>query len=245
MPEIIKTRALVIRKLNYGDSSIIADFFTEHCGKVAAIIKGARSPKSRTGKLIDICNLVQIVYYHKESREIQFVKEVDLLEHFHVLKNDLDRLKYALAVSELLERLTIENEPHERLFRGVEKILQLINDPDIDYKFVFARFFLFFIEELGYQIPIANCSVCGKEIISKEKSAFSFFSGVLCSGCKKNDLGNIEMTEELFEILFCLSRKNCSKKFSEHDLNRIISLFEKYMMHHVHEFKGLKSLKLY
>jgi DNA repair protein RecO (recombination protein O) len=245
MPEILKTRALVIRKLNYGDSSIIADFFTEHSGKISAIIKGARTSKSRMGKLVDICNLVEIVFYHKESREIQFVKEVDLVEHYHEIKNDLDRLKYLLAISELLEKLTIENEPHERLFRGVEKILMLMNETGSDYKFLFARFFLFFIEELGYQIPLSNCSSCGKEITGSGQAAFNFIGGILCSACKKNGIEYVEMTEELLEILFCLSRKNCNKKFAEHDLNRIISLFEKYMMHHVHEFKGLKSLKLY
>ena len=52
MSEIIKTEAVVLSKLNYGDSSSIASLFTEDFGKLSVIVKGARSPKSKYGKLL-------------------------------------------------------------------------------------------------------------------------------------------------------------------------------------------------
>ena len=48
MSEILKTEAVVLSKMNYSDTSIIASLFTEESGKISAIIKGARTAKSRT-----------------------------------------------------------------------------------------------------------------------------------------------------------------------------------------------------
>ena len=52
MSEIIKTEAVVLSKMNYGDSSNIASLFTEDLGKISVIIKGARTVKSKYGKML-------------------------------------------------------------------------------------------------------------------------------------------------------------------------------------------------
>ena len=54
MSSIIKTRAFVLSKLDYGDTSKIANFYTEEFGRIAGIVKGARSPRSKIGKTIEI-----------------------------------------------------------------------------------------------------------------------------------------------------------------------------------------------
>ena len=45
MSEIIKTEAVVLSKINYGDSSIIASLYSKNSGKMSVIIKGGRNPK--------------------------------------------------------------------------------------------------------------------------------------------------------------------------------------------------------
>ena len=53
MSEIIKTEAVVLSKLNYGDTSLIISVLTELCGKMSVIIKGGRNPKSKMGVIAD------------------------------------------------------------------------------------------------------------------------------------------------------------------------------------------------
>ena len=82
MSEIIKTEAIVLSKLDYRDTSKIANLFTEDFGKISVIIKGARSPKSKTGKIVDPLNHIRIVYYNKESRDLQLISDAESINYF-------------------------------------------------------------------------------------------------------------------------------------------------------------------
>ena len=245
MPEILKTKALVIKKLDYGDTSKIATFFTEDFGKISAIIKGARSPKSKMGSVVDILNTVQIVYYKKESREVQLVSQAELINHYTKIKEDLDKLKYGSSVAELLLNLTLEDEAHPKLYKGTARILDLMNESDEPAEIYFAKYVLFFLKEMGYEIQLEKCSSCEKDIEIGMPYSFSYNSGILCSGCKHEELISYEFSPELFKLLLCLSRRNNTCKYSKNDINKLIYFFEKYISYHIPEFKGLKSLHLY
>lgn len=244
MSELLKTEAIVLRKLDYGDSSRIIQFFSEEFGKLPAIIKGARSPKSKFGLVFDSFNYVQIVFYKKESRDIQLVKDVDLLNHFGNIKEDLDRIQYASAIVELLSNLLTENEAHKKLFKGSVKAFELLNNPDRDPKLFFAKYFIFFIKEIGYAISIDVCSQCGSLINSDQPVGFNYDSGIICSECKSDRLVHLELEKELFNLFICLNHKKTEIKYNQRDLDRIIRMLEKFLKYNIHEFKGLKSLEL-
>ena len=141
MSELVKTEAIVLRKIDYGDTSRIIHFFTQDFGKLSAIVKGVRSPKSKIGSMLDTFNYVQIVIYKKETRDIQFVKEVELLKYFGIITEDMTRIQYASAIIELLFNLTVENEDHRKLFVGSVRALELINDLSRDPKLIFVKYF--------------------------------------------------------------------------------------------------------
>jgi DNA repair protein RecO (recombination protein O) len=81
MSEIVKTEAIVLSKMNYGDSSSIASLLTEDLGKISVIVKGARSPKSKYGKIVDPIELFISCSLQKGIRELQLFQELILSEH--------------------------------------------------------------------------------------------------------------------------------------------------------------------
>ena len=245
MSEIVKTKAVVIKKLDYGDSSKIATFFTEDYGKMTGIIKGARSPKSKMGSVVDILNTVQIVFYKKENREIQFISQADLTNHYSNLKSDLEILKYASSVAELLLNLILDDEPHVKLFKGTIKILDLMNTSKESAEYYFIKYLIFFLKEIGYEIQLDSCSICDKKINGNLSYSFSYNSGIVCSDCKSEQLISYEFSPELFNLLVCLSRRNHECKYDKNNINKLIYFFEKYVSFHIPEFKGLKSLHVY
>lgn len=115
MSEIIKTEAIVLSKMNFGDSSNIASLFTEDLGRISVIIKGARSVKSKFGKMVDPLNYLLVVLYKKESREVQLLSGADIIQHFPELKSNLSKLSYAYAVLELVKNLLAEHEVHKKM----------------------------------------------------------------------------------------------------------------------------------
>ncbi|MCH8171317.1 MAG: DNA repair protein RecO [Bacteroidetes bacterium] len=244
MNKIVKTKAVVLKKINYGDTSIIASLYSEELGRISAILKGARKSKSKPGLIIDPINIVEIVLYNKSNREIQLISSADLLSNYLNIKEDIEKLKYAYATIELIQNLTIEGEKDLRLFKGLVKILELFNTSKEFTGVIFCRFFFFFIKELGYQFSLKKCTVCGREDISKEDLGFNFETGLLCSNCKKNNISTAEINQELFNFFTCLSN---NKKISNNVKNlssKAVYFMESYLKYHINTFTGLKSIKL-
>jgi len=244
MSEIIKTRAIVLRKIDFGDTSRIAQFYTEDFGKISAIIKGAKSPMSKIGMMIDTMNVLQLVMYKKESREVQMISDADLIRHHKNIRDDFEKYKYASAVIELLGSLTHENDHNFRLFDGTVRILMLLDESKNKAAYLFLKYFFFFLKEIGYEFQLQFCNVCHREINRSEAASYNYETGLMCVDCRKDRLSNFDFSAELFNLLFCLNSKINDVRYKEEDLVFIIKMLEKFLMYNVHEFKGLKSLKL-
>lgn len=244
MSEIIKTEAVVLSKIKYGDTSYIISLYTKGLGKISAIVKGARSPKSKLGLVTDPVNHLQIVLYKKDTRELQIISSADLISNFTELKSDFEKLKYSQAIIELVKKLTVDHEVNSKLYDGIVRILELLNTSNEKPNILFGRFFLFFLGELGYEMSLDRCSSCGKPLDPKDGLSFNFSTGILCHVCRKEKAESYIFTPELFNYLYCLkSRKKIEAQ--EKLADNAITFLESYLKYHVPDFKGIQSLQIY
>ncbi|MGA8264493.1 MAG: DNA repair protein RecO [Ignavibacteriaceae bacterium] len=246
MSEILKTESVVLSKLNYGDTSLIVSLFTKEMGKISAILKGARSPKSKIGMKIDPINYVEVVFYNKDTRDLQIISSADLLEHYSKIKEDLEKLKYAYSVIELVKNLTPEHEQNVRLFNGIVRILSLFESSGDSPNLIFARFFLFFLHEIGYEVQLEKCMSCGLTDLDGLQLSYNFSTGLLCDRCKSDYLESFAINLELFNCLKGLkTNKKLLERVNSQIVDRAIFFMEKYLMYHLSDFKGIQSLKLF
>lgn len=244
MQHILKTEAIVLKKMNFGDTSVIATFFTKDFGKMAAIIKGARNPRSKAGSIIDPFNHVQLVVYKKENRDLQFVSQSSLVTYFSNMREDYDRMKYASAALEIVDKLVFDNQEHEIIFRGLLRILSLFDSSLQPPDLLLLRFLMFFIKEAGYELQLENCSACGNEINNPDNKYFNFERGMLCGNCIREHMHSYEFSQELFNLLLCLNTRKNEIQYSPDDVQKALNFAESYIKYHVPEFKGISSLKL-
>ena len=79
---IVKTEAVLIREMDYSESSKIVTFYSLKNGKVRAIAKGARKIKSKFANSINLFNHLNIIYYEKDGNTLFTVSEADTIEAF-------------------------------------------------------------------------------------------------------------------------------------------------------------------
>ena len=216
MSKIIKTEAVVLSKLNYGDSSSIVTLFTKEYGKLSVMLKGGRNPKSKISLIVDPINYLEVIFYNNPSRDLQILSSADFKAHFNKIKEDLDKLKYAHSVIELVKNLSVEHEANKKLFSGIVRILELIDEGKENPAVSFGRFFLFFLKELGYE----------------------FQPGI-------NNIENITINSELFIYFNCLKKNENPGNVSPVIINGAITFLENYLRYHVSDFKGLQSLNMF
>lgn len=245
MSEIIKTEAVVLSKLNYGDTSSIVNLYTESDGKLSVILKGGRNPKSKIGKIVDPLNHIQVIIYKKSTRDIQILSSADLISYFPNIKNDLDSTKYAFAIIELINYLTLEGEHNKKLFKGVVKVLNLIEQQSEHSSILFGRFFIFFLSELGYELEIDKCGICGKEMKLNSVVGYNLEIGFACSDCYKSHSALEGNSAELFNYIFCLKFNKKIVEFDQKIMEELILFLERYLKFHVQDFRGIKSLQIY
>ena len=243
MSEIIKTEAVVLSKMNYGDSSSIASLFTEDFGKVSVIVKGARSGKSKYGKIVDPLNYLSVVLYKKESREIQLLSEADLVEHFPAIKNDLKKSGFAHGIIELIKNLLAEHEVNKKLFKGVIRILHRLNSGEENSEITFGRFLFFLLKEIGYEIQLDVCANCGKPV-SVENAYHHRDKGVICGNCRVSVVDIVKINAELFNYLNCLKIGESADNFDNLIQQKAIIFMENHLKYHVPDFKGINSLNI-
>lgn len=244
MSEIIKTEAVVLNKINYGDTSIIATFYTKDFGKLSGIVKGGRSRKSKTGAAVNPLNHLEIILYKKETREVQLISGVSIIDHFPNLQDDFEKLQYGFGVLELLKKLTPEHEANLRLFTGTVRILTLLESSNQEPLVIFGRYFLFFLTETGYEPQFESCVTCGKSNFKNENLSYNFDLGIFCEQCSRENLYSISINMELFNYLVCLKLNKPAEKFSLSVKENAISFLEQFTKHHIPDFKGLQSLQL-
>ena len=119
--------AIVLRSIEYGETSRIVTLFTRQRGKMTVIAKGARRPKSQFGSTLEPMAYTQIVYYYKPTRGVQLLKESSHAETFPRLRGTLERIGIGLRIVEMIYALLQEEEEHPDVFSLTLQVLHALD----------------------------------------------------------------------------------------------------------------------
>jgi DNA repair protein RecO (recombination protein O) len=244
MSEIVKTECIVLSVLDYGDTSRIAHILTGEYGKLSVIVKGAKQKSSKIGKIVFPLNVINAVFYLKENRDIQLLTEADLVSYYPAIHEDYEKLKYSLATLEIINSAFQEHEPNQRMYNGLKRIIERIaENKDASPILSFLRFFIFFLEEMGYEINFDFCNNCNEAFVELP-AGFSSETGLLCTNCINTVPPFYRIDRELFSMLDCL--KSGKTIFSGHEIftQKIFTMLLKYAQFHIPGFKQINSLKM-
>ena len=89
---IIHSVAIVLKRFPYSETSIIARCFVRGMGKVSFIVHGAHRKKSPMGAYFQPINCLDLVYYFKESRDLQTISKVAFSNNWSVIPTDLKKI---------------------------------------------------------------------------------------------------------------------------------------------------------
>lgn len=124
---IVRTEAIVLRSLDYGETSQIVTLFTREKGKLGVMAKGARRPKSSFGATLQPMAYTQVVFYYKPTRTLQTLSESSHVESFHRLRRGLERITVGLRIVEFVEALMETEDPQPTVFALLVRVLRRLN----------------------------------------------------------------------------------------------------------------------
>ncbi len=130
---LIKTRGICLSTTVYGETSVIAQVYTEEKGLQSYIISGVRSAKPKVhSSLLQPLTMLDMVVYWRAERSLFRTKELRAAYTFERVPFELARGSVALFVADMLLRALRESEALPDLFPFVEQFvvfLDVTSDP--------------------------------------------------------------------------------------------------------------------
>lgn len=179
-----KTDAIVLKTVEWSETSLVVTLFTRDFGKISAIAKGARRLKSPFESALDLLSLSSVVFLKKSGESLDLLTEAKLLRRFRSAQVGLLPLYCGYYASELIHALTENHEPIPGLLDSLCHALDEL-DRQANPAWTILDFELQTIQRLGHMPSWRWCVACGEEIETDRQSiAFSpQAGGVLCPNC--------------------------------------------------------------
>src|SRR5574341_1723464 len=106
---VYKAEGIVLRRVNLGEADRIVTLLTREYGRLSAVAKGARKPKSRfVGRLELFTHLRGLL---AQGRTLDVVSQVEVVDPFPAVRTDLGRMSAASFVAEVTDRALPERDP--------------------------------------------------------------------------------------------------------------------------------------
>lgn len=227
--------ALVIKSINYKDSDKIYTLFVRDLGKISSKAKGVRKFSSKRMSSLDTLNYIRIGLYG--NNEIRTITETKLIHSFSGIKSNLNKLKSAYYMIEIVNKALYESPESETIFDLLLKCLKRLEETNyLDTRI--ENFFEYqFLAMSGYNLNISKCTFCNKEIDKNEANSFNFeMTGVVCSGCSSH-LVNV-LTKKDLETFYFL---DSGQKSDNLDFRKVDEILKYYVSNLVGS--SLKSQK--
>ncbi len=123
----VKTEAVVLRSLRYGEADRILHLYTPQRGRVSAIAKGVRRARSRFGGRLEPFFRLQLDL-HEGRGELLTVTGAQTVEAYPRLRSDARALDAAARACDAVGRLFETGEPHPNVFNLLCRRLSLLDE---------------------------------------------------------------------------------------------------------------------
>jgi DNA repair protein RecO (recombination protein O) len=182
MPAPVKTQAIVLRSIRYGEADRILHLYTPDRGRIGAIAKGARRARSRFGARLEPFFRLRLVL-HEGRGDLFTVSSADTITTHAALREHAATLDAAARACDAVARLFETTEPHPEVFALLGNELALLAaDPAHARPGNGLAFRLKLLLAAGIVPQLASCTACGE---AEHLGGFSAAAGgVVCRSCE-------------------------------------------------------------
>jgi len=199
MPGSLKTEAIVLRSIRYGEADRILHVYTPDHGRLGAIAKGARRARSRFGARLEPFFQIRVVL-HEGRGDLYTVTAVDTIDARAGLRESAEALDAAARACDAVTRLFETDEPHPEVYALLANELTLLasahTDPAAARPENALAFRLKLLLAAGFVPQLGSCASCGER---EHLTGFSAAAGgVVCSSCES---ASFPLGEEAYEFM--------------------------------------------
>ena len=233
---LVKTNAIVISTVKYGDSSLITRCYCKELGLKSFMLKGILTSKKGGLKksLFQPLNLINISTQIKNqsNQKLNFIREGSLKVHFKEIPLKIKKNAIALFISEVISRVIYEDgNPNIELYSFLENSIMRLEKDEFSPVF-HLKFLTLLSDQLGFY-PNLMC---------QEKEFFDIESGCFCENSNSKYAVGGETVRVFKELLVINFDDIFQIKISNTLRIKVLDFLIDYFNIHLPRFGKIKSI---
>ncbi len=205
LPRSYKTEAIVLRHYKLGEADRIITLFTPYHGKLRAVAKGARRPKSKLAGHLELLTHCQVML--AQGRNLDIVTQAQTIESYLPLREDLQRVGGGVYLAELVDGFTEGGVENQALF-GLLRFGLGLMATEAKIELAMRYFEVRLLQNLGYSPELYRCLSCQRSL----EPGVNFFSasggGVLCPACADTEAVVRPLSLSALKVLRYMERED-------------------------------------
>jgi len=234
---LVKTEAIVLHSIKYGDTRLIVDVFSRESGRLSLIASLPKTQKSRLKKqYFQPMTVLEITYEQRQRAQLQQLKDARLLMAWSTIPFSAEKLALSLFVAEFLYHALRSEQQDELLFTYICDSLRWLDLSEQGYASFHLTFLMRLSRFLGF-FPNLDDYV--------EGCVFDLRAGTFIYNIP---LHHDYLPPEESRLIHLLMRMDYPTmhlyRLSHNDRNRIVEVLLRYYRLHIPQFPELKSLQV-
>lgn len=203
LEHVYRTEAVVLRQRRFGEADKVCVLFTPSYGRIEALAKGVRRPRSRLAGHLEPLTRSSLLL--ARGRSLDIITQAQTVEAYRHLHEEIDRLSRGLYLAEMVDRFTDAAADGGALYRLlVATLARLDAAPALDL--VVRWFELHLLADQGYRPELERCVRCAHRLPLDGNGFSGPAGGVLCPACRA-DGESRPLSARAFKLLRYLQRE--------------------------------------
>ena len=181
MSALLRTAAVVLRRVDYGEADRVVTLLTESHGKVTTLARGARRSKQRFGSALEPFGLSQVGLVLGRG-SLATLREATPLRAFPALLGRLAAMRAAGLAIERTRELLPDRHPEPAIFHTYVELFESLTAA-ADESALELAFLLRTLSLLGLPPRLTSCARCGKLRGTRPGTFTAGMGGVVCQSC--------------------------------------------------------------
>ncbi|HEY0244479.1 MAG TPA: DNA repair protein RecO [Mucilaginibacter sp.] len=229
-----KTRGIVFKTTDYGETSVIVQIFTEKFGLQSYIINGVKKPKAKIGRnMLQPLHLLDLVVYHKNTGNVQRIAELKNAPVLQSIPYDVIKSSLAIFLNEILYKAVRQQSADENLFDFLFNAIEWLDHQNAGL----ANFHLLFLVRLSRYLGFYPDTY-----LINDADYFDLKNGIF-SKYKPDSVLYLSPphTQNFNRLLNCGFEAIASIKFSNDERRYLLNKLLEYYALHVEGFGLIRS----
>ena len=181
--KVLKSEALLVRAVPYGETDVIATLFCAHGGKVSAMARGARKSAKRFGGALEPFHTAEVTLQDR-GRDLTLLAEARIVRVRAGIVSRLEAVDAAGLALRWTRDLCPPRTDEPGAWVALVELLDALDEGKTEPNVELAFFSLRLLTEVGYGLELDQCVVCGKPCPDDKPARIDAArGGIVCLSC--------------------------------------------------------------